>query len=79
MFEGCENLTTKVSAYEKAVSWITNSCVGQAVIVKIIVVYVHKFEQCRKSSANDKDNLIKNKINIFFTWFAINGLICNRF
>ena len=58
-------------------SKITNSCVEQAVIVIISVVSV-KCEQLHKSSENNKE-FDWDKIQIGFTWFAINKLIYKRF
>ena len=61
----------KVSAYKKVVSWITNNCVEQSVIVIVNVAYENKFEQWHISSANNKESLIKTKTNICFY------LVCN--
>ena len=65
----CAEKDTSV-AYGMVVSKITNSCVRQAVIVRIIVVYVYKFKQWHTSSANKKESLIKTKTNIVFTLLA---------
>ena len=43
--------------YENVVSKIMNSCVRQAVIAIIIVVYKYKSEQWHISSANNKEFL----------------------
>ena len=56
----------RLRAYEKVVHRITNSCVGQAVVIIIIVVYMYKFEQWHISSANNKDSLIETKTNFCF-------------
>ena len=55
-----------VSAYEKVVSSITNNCVGKAVIVILIVVYVYKFEYWQINSAHNKESLIKTKTHMWF-------------
>ena len=60
------------------VSKISNSCVGQAVIVIIIVVFV-KCKQWHKSSANNKEFLSETKHALVVSWFAIKGLISKRF
>ena len=62
---GCNCITNKSVA-------VVYSCVGQAVIVIIIVVSVELYI----SSVNSKENLIKTKTQIWFLlWFAIKELI----
>ena len=45
----------------RVVNWIAYTCVGQAVLVIIIVVFV-KCEQCHKSSANNKEYLSETEL-----------------
>ena len=64
VFEDCEDLTYKCIAYKTVVSRISNSCVGQAVIVIISIVSV-KCEQWHKSNENTK-KCNRNRTNICF-------------
>ena len=60
------------------VSKITNSCIGQAVTVTNIVVFV-KCEQWHKSSASNKEFLSETKQIFVFTCFEINEPIYKLF
>ena len=57
---------------------VAYSCVEQAVIVIIIVVFV-KFEQWHISSANNEDSLIKANTHICFSLVFNYELIYKRF
>ena len=67
----------RVNKIVAVVSKIANSCVGQAVMVIIIVVSV-KCEQWHKSRVNNKEYLSETKHISVFTWLAINELIFKR-
>ena len=59
---------------------VSNSCISQAVIVIIIVVYLYKFEQWHISSANNRESLIRIKTHIWFCFgFQLTNSYINAF